>query len=267
MMKLIISTLSSFIIGLIIQAFTFNAFATDNSRLKGFNWYGKVEQEKKEPEIKKPEDKQAPKATPKEEELPEYEKNIGDLKRRHKEAHRRALDNPTNENLLAELYIEKEMMNKSKLYAERRVAVAKLDAQFTDMQHHSNVLHRSVQDQVVAAEDSKKLKSLGKDWGLILQISEECPHCHVYGPIVKSFAKEHNIQLLAASKNGEDFDGIEGVRDIGQMLLFNPKRATPVLYLVKSDGKEVWPIDRGVRSANEIIQRIKQIDKHVRRLF
>ena len=159
------------------------------------------------------------------------------------------------------------MMNKSKLYAERRVAVAKLDAQFTDMQHHSNVLHRSVQDQVVAAEDSKKLKSLGKDWGLILQISEECPHCHVYGPIVKSFAKEHNIQLLAASKNGEDFDGIEGVRDIGQMLLFNPKRATPVLYLVKSDGKEVWPIDRGVRSANEIIQRIKQIDKHVRRLF
>lgn len=258
--------ITGLIICLLVQLFVFNAKANDNSRLKGFNWYGKPEISKKEEaEAKKVE--QEAKLNTREVELPDYEKNIRDLKRRHEEAHRRALDNPTHENILVELYLEKEMMNKSKLYGERRAAVAMLDAKFTDMNNHSNVLHRSVQEQKEEAEDSKKLKALSKDWGLILQVSEECPHCHIFAPIVLEFAKAHGFQLLAASKAGQDFQGIEGVADLGQMLVFNPERATPVLFLVKSDGKEVWPIARGVNSADDIIKRIKQVDKHFRRLF
>lgn len=235
-----------------------------NNYPQGFNWYNEqIEQEKKQKE----EVQTKPSPNKDSEELPEYEKNIRSLQKKHEAAHRRALDNPTQENLLAELYFEKEMMRKSRIYGEKRVVVAMLDSKFTNMQRHSNVLHRSVQEQVDSAKTRKNLKSLSKDWGLILQVSEDCPHCHVFAPIILEFAKEYDLQLLAATKDGSDFKGIEGVLDSGQMVVFNPTRETPILFLVKGDGKEVWPISRGINSSDQIIQRIKNIDKHIRRLF
>lgn len=49
--------------------------------------------------------------------------------------------------------------------------------------------------------------------------------------------------------------------------MFNPTRETPLLYLIKSNGRQVLPISRGINSANQILANIKNIDKHIQRLF
>ena len=69
------------------------------------------------------------------------------------------------------------------------------------------------------------------------------------------------------NEDGDDFEQIKGVKDRGEMVMFNPNKVAPILYLVKSDGKEVIPISRGIHSEDEIIIQIKRIDKHLRRLF
>lgn len=232
-------------------------------QLNGFNWYGVQEQEVKKQDNEQKEKEPANHSAS----LPEYERNIRNLQQKLQQAHRRALDNPTHENILTEMMIEKEMMDKSNHYGKRRVAVAMMHSEFTDMAGHSNVLHRKVNDQIEAGEDAKKLRALSQDWGLILQVADDCPHCHTFAPIVSGFAKEHGFELLAASKDGSNFVGIEGVRDRGQMVVFNPGRETPVLYLVKSDGKEVIPVARGINATEQIIANIKMIDQHVRKLF
>lgn len=244
-----------------------SSFAAERSKpLEGFNWYNeKADTKKVKPKKLEQNQEQANAAT--EEELPQYEKNIRSLKKRHEQAHRRALDNPTEKNLLAELLLEKEMMRKSKTYGERRVVVSMLHSEFSNMQDHSNVLHRRVQEEIDEKEDFAKLTKLSKDWGLVVQITEDCAHCHAFAPIVLEFASKHGFQLLAASKDGQDFKGIEGVTDHGEMMAFNPSRETPILYLVKGDGSEVWPISRGIQSADQITLNLKQIDKHKRRLF
>ena len=231
--------------------------------LEGFNWYN----EKPEIQKKKLEETLTKAPVEKEEELPQYEKNIRALQKKHEQAHRQALDNPTPENLLAELKLEKEMINKSRIYGEKRVAVAMLDSQFTNMKQHSNVMHRRVEEQVEAAEMAKKLAKLSNDWGLVLQVQEECPHCHAFAPIVLEFAKTHGFELLAATDDGRDFYGIEGVLDAGKMVAFNPNRETPILYLLKNDGTEVIPISRGINSDDQIISNIMNIDKYLKRLF
>jgi hypothetical protein len=81
------------------------------------------------------------------------------------------------------------------------------------------------------------------------------------------FARKYGFQLLAANKKGEDFKGIKGITDNGEMLIFNPTRETPLLYLIKSNGREVFPISRGINSADQILINIKNIDKHIKRLF
>lgn len=231
--------------------------------LEGFNWYN----EKPETQEKKVDDEESNTLVENEEELPQYEKNIRALQKKHEQAHRQALDDPTPENLLVELKLEKEMMNKSRVYAEKKVAIAMLDSQFTNMKQHNNVLHRRVQEQVDSAEMTKKLAKLSNNWGLVVQVQEECPHCHAFAPIVLEFAKTYGFELLAATNDGRDFYGIEGVLDAGKMVTFNPNRETPTLYLLKKDGSEVLPISRGINSDDQIINNIIAIDKHVRRLF
>lgn len=247
-----------------------NSYGASRTRnLEGYNWYSEKSFQQND-KLKQKKSRQAaslPENLEQNEELPEYEKNIRNLQDKHEKAHRRALDNPTSENILAELKLEKEMLRKSQIYGERRVAIAMLDSKFHDMRSHSNPLHKRVQEQIDDKENAEKLGKLSQEWGLILQVKEGCPHCHAFAPIVSEFAQEYGFQLLAASKGGNDFLGMEGVADNGQMLIFNPTRETPMLYLVKGDGKEVWPISRGINSAEQIIINIKAIDKHTRRLF
>ena len=66
------------------------------------------------------------------------------------------------------------MRNKSRIYGEKRVVVAMLDSQFTNMKQHSNVLHRRVQEQVEAAEMAKKLAKLSND-NLLCAIAYNVP--------------------------------------------------------------------------------------------
>jgi conjugal transfer pilus assembly protein TraF len=242
-----------------------NSLASNrNKPLQGYNWYNEKEPEKKKPvDLKQPSNPTVKKDT----ELPQYEKNIRSLQDRHEKAHRQALDNPTVENILTELRLEKEMLSKSQTYGERRVAIAMLDSQFTNMKEHSNILHKKVQEEVEAKDIFSKLSNLSKQWGLILQVAEDCPHCHAFAPIALEFAQKHNFELLAANKDGSDFGNIEGVADNGEMLVFNPTRETPMLYLVKSDGKVVLPISRGINSEDQIIINIQNTDKHIKRLF
>ena len=259
-------TLKISILQILLLLISANVFAYGrNTPLQGYNWYN---EKPEEPKKKSTEDKKASKSAPQDEsQLPEYEKNIRSLKARHEQAHRRALDNPTLENILAELILEKEMINKSQTYSERRVAVSLLASQFIDMKEHSNILHKKVQEEVEAQEISLKLASLSKSWGLLLQVDEKCTHSHAFAPIILEFAQKHNFELLAASKSGKDFHNIAGVDDQGEMSAFNPKQETPILYLIKSDGTQVFPISRGINSEDQIIANIWNIDKHIFRVF
>ena len=251
---------------LILVNNTSSSYGAERAKpLEGFNWYNEISEQKKE-KNESLESHQKAKTAPVAE-LPEYEQNIRSLQERHEKAHRQALDDPTAENILAEMYLEKEMMRKSQLYGERRVVVAMQSSQFTDMKAHSNILHKRVQEEIDDKEINQKLSKLSQEWGLILQVSEDCPPCHAFAPIVLEFASKYGVQLLAAHKAGADFNGIKGVSDKGEMINFNPTRETPMLYLIKSDGMEVFPISRGIHSADQIIINIKSIDKHIRRLF
>jgi conjugal transfer pilus assembly protein TraF len=238
-------------------------FAEEKRVLQGYNWYSEKLKQEKSQQSKTPQEKISDEKNA----LPDYEKNIRKLKKRLEAAHRRSLDNPTDENILAELYLEKKMMQKAKLYAERRVAIAKFAPDLLSLDEHSNVLHRSVRQQKESKKNHEKLTRLSKDWGLILQVDNECPHCHVFAPIVLEFANQYGFEVLAASIDGLDFENIEGVVDAGQMQAFNPNRETPILYLLKNDGSEVLPISRGINSADQIINNIKDIDQYIKRLF
>lgn len=189
------------------------------------------------------------------------------LKLKFKKALNIAIDQPTTLNIIKAQKLQKEIMDKSLKFAEIWQYVALLDPTLSSIKSHPNILQRKFNQQLVDIENKIKISSLSKNWGLILQVKENCLHCDKFAEIVKNFATEYNLQLLAATKAKNNYHGIITVLDKGQLDFINPKGEVPVLYLVSSNGKDIFPIARGINNQDKIIHNIHIINKYFKKLF
>ncbi len=236
-----------------------NIFAATDKKLLGFLWYNekilkeKLEQKKLLKSVKKSPTKKL--------------SNLEKLKLKFEKALNLAIDQPTTINVVKAQRLQKEIMDKSLKFAEIWQYVALLDPTLSSIRNHPNVLQRKFNQQIVDIENKVKISSLSKNWGLILQVKENCPHCYKFAEIVKDFAKKYKLQLIAVSPKGLSYEGISGVIDSGKLDFINPKGEVPVLYLISANSREIFPIARGINNSDQIIQNINNINKHFRKLF
>ncbi|SPR07606.1 conjugal transfer protein [Orientia tsutsugamushi] len=215
--------------------------ATANSLPTGFLWYN----DKHGHELTESSSKLISRA---------HDHRIEELKEQFNRAQRIALDNPTLENVIIAQRLQKQIMEKAHKFATMWQLATLLDYQLINAHEPSNSLHRKLYQEKSEQENDSKLKNIDKNWGLILQVKQDCLLCKAFIPIVKSFANKYAFQLLAVSKNNELLNKL------------NPKHVVPVLYLVASDGKKIYAVARGIISEDKIIDNILAIDRYYHKL-
>ncbi|KJV53816.1 F plasmid transfer operon family protein [Orientia tsutsugamushi str. Karp] len=183
-----------------------------------------------------------------------HDHRIEELKEQFNRAQRIALDNPTLENVITAQRLQKQIMEKAHKFATMWQLATLLDYQLINANEPSNSLHRKLYQEKSEQKNDLKLKNIAKNWGLILQVKEDCLLCNAFMPIVQSFANKYAFQLLAVSKNNELLNKL------------NPKHIVPVLYLVASDGKKIYAVARGIISEDKIIDNILAIDRYYHKL-
>ncbi|SPR10680.1 conjugal transfer protein [Orientia tsutsugamushi str. Gilliam] len=183
-----------------------------------------------------------------------HDHRIEELKEQFNRAQRIALDNPTLENVITAQRLQKQIMEKAHKFATMWQLATLLDYQLINANEPANSLHRKLYQEKSEQENDSKLKNIAKNWGLILQVKEDCLLCKAFIPIVQSFANKYAFQLLAVSKNNELLNKL------------NPKHVVPVLYLVASDGKKIYSVARGIISEDKIIDNILAIDRYYHKL-
>ncbi|WP_410518049.1 conjugal transfer protein TraF [Orientia tsutsugamushi] len=181
--------------------------ATANSLPTGFLWYN----DKHGHELTESSSKLISRA---------HDHRIEELKEQFNRAQRIALDNPTLENVIIAQRLQKQIMEKAHKFATMWQLATLLDYQLINAHEPSNSLHRKLYQEKSEQENDSKLKNIDKNWGLILQVKQDCLLCKAFMPIVQSFANKYAFQLLAVSKNNELLNKL------------NPKHVVPVLYLV-----------------------------------
>ncbi|XVN43660.1 MAG: conjugal transfer protein TraF [Candidatus Rickettsia vulgarisii] len=223
---------------------------------QGFLWYN--EDHAYKPEILKfSQDKKNQKP-----ELEPYDQRIEALKKEFNRTQRQALDNPTLENVIIAQRLHKQILEKSHKFATMWQLATILDYKLVNMDEPVNSLHKKLYEVRQEEENSKKLRFLAKDWGLILQVNQGCEYCHAFTPIVLEFANKYKFQLLFVSNDGENFEYIKTTRDTGLLSRLNPTNLVPVLYLVDSSGKQIYPVARGIISEDKIAKNILLIVQH-----
>ncbi|XAF73084.1 conjugal transfer protein TraF [Orientia tsutsugamushi] len=177
-----------------------------------------------------------------------HDHRIEELKEQFNRARRIALDNPTLENVITAQRLQKQIMEKAHKFATMWQLATLLDYQLINANDPANSLHKKLYQEKSEQKNDSKLKNIAKNWGLILQVKQNCLLCKAFMPIVQGFANKYAFQLLAVSKNNELLNKL------------NPKHIVPVLYLVASDGKKIYSVARGIISENKIIDNILAID-------
>ncbi|WP_109490032.1 conjugal transfer protein TraF [Orientia tsutsugamushi] len=183
-----------------------------------------------------------------------HDHRIEELKEQFNRAQRIALDNPTLENVITAQRLQKQIMEKAHKFATMWQLATLLDYQLINANEPSNSLHRKLYQEKSEQKNDLKLKNIAKNWGLILQVKQDCLLCKAFIPIVQSFANKYAFQLLAVSKNNELLNKL------------NPKHVVPVLYLVASDGKKIYAVARSIISEDKIIDNILAIDRYYHKL-
>ena len=243
-----------------IMIFVFEVARAD-TKPTGFLWYNEKLEKKSN---NNPESLSKPKLSLKSIIAP-YDQRIEALKQQFNMAQRVALDNPTLENVIVAQKLQKQIMEKAQKFANMWQLATLLDHRLTNINEPTNSLHKRLHEEKLEQENSIKLKNLAQDWGLILQVDNNCSYCKAFIPIVKQFADKYRFQLIFVSNNGLGSE--QTVKDTGLLQKLNPENIVPVLYLVASNGKRIYPIARGIVSEDKIIDNIMSINLYYHKLF
>lgn len=232
---------------------------------QGFLWYNELQPQKLP--VHESSSHERIKSPPKVEEKQEaHDQRIEELKQQFNRAQRIALDNPTIENVIKAQRWQKIIMEKSQKFAAMWQLASLLDYSLANSNEPANSLHKKLYQDQLEQSNNLKLQSLAKSWGLILQVSNNCPYSQAFLPIVQQFASKYGLQLLLVSHSGANFQNITTIKDTGLLQKLNPENIVPVLYLVNSNGKRIYPVARGIISEDKLLENIMAVDSHYQNL-
>lgn len=148
----------------------------------------------------------------------------------------KAIDNPTDENVRAYLYLQRYGMDKAQQYATASQRVT-LNDPYLDFNARKplSAVGSQVSDQIGLEERMALLKDLSKDAGLLFYFTGTCEHCKRQWPLVKAFSDKYKFSVMPVSMDGMILDGMNPknvVMDAGQAQMMGVT-VYPSIYLFK----------------------------------
>jgi conjugal transfer pilus assembly protein TraF len=173
-----------------------------------------------------------------------------------------AIVEPTRENLMAYIMIQKALMDQSQRFSEswQRVVMTTpaLDETLT---HPVDQSARHVYYDEQAKAFSKHMKGLSQEYGLFFFFRKNCAYCHNFAPIVKRFAQKYGWSVLPISLDGGTLPEFPNARRDNGMATRLQVGHVPALIALHSKTGKLLPLAYGMVSESEIERRIEMLTK------
>lgn len=178
-----------------------------------------------------------------------------------------ALLNPTPQNIKLYQEMQKDLMNRSQMFAtvwmQNVFQTPELDHTLVSPVNQQG---RHLQIDLEKNRVARTIQNLSQDYGLFFFFSGDCPYCHQFAPIVKRFAETYGWEVIAINVDGEA--SRTSASDSGLLAefpnaqndngLFNAWgiKALPALFAVNPRTEEAIPIAYGLTSLDEMENRV-----------
>ncbi len=213
---------------------------------KGWHWY---EQQEEEQEEKKDEDE---KKTP--------SIMIETYKKELQNKLSKAWIHPTEDNIKAYQLMQKDMMDRSKIFSDVWMKTVflnpNLDHTLTSpVNQQARHIHLDLEKEKI----KKTIEGLSNEYGLFFFFSGSCKYCHSFAPIVKNFSQEYSWEVLAICVDeGSLKEFPNAIQDNGLSQKWDVQ-TLPALFAVNPHTQHVIPLAYGMTSLDQIETRLIKI--------
>jgi len=218
---------------------------------EGWFWY-------RDPLPPKPHAPSAPSAPSTAQKKPKDLADFEALQQRLEDLKRVAVMNPSDTNLLAYMRLQRMVMDKSQVFADRwqRLVWSAPDLDYGLSGRPTNAMAINVFDDQQRDRDAQTVRNLVATHGLIFVFRSDCPFCHRFAPILKRFERDFGMTVLAIGLDGGTLpDYPDARRDNGIAARLNAT-AVPALYLTAPARREIRPVGFGLMSMSELLERV-----------
>ena len=227
-----------------------NRYFGDQER--GWFWYQDPPPEQDEEKPKEPL-RQAPSTKPAEdpqEMLKLYQKHLDDAKAL-------AVMRPTDENVRRYIEVQKEVYDRSALFADtwRRVVWTNPALDYS-LEHPTNNPGNALDQQQTRLAQANAVAALADTDGLFFFFSSDCGHCHTQAPILEQFSRHYGIKIMAVSLDGGVLPEFPNAVPDNGLAARLGVAVTPALFMANPRNQEITPVGYGVMTEAELVQRI-----------
>ena len=171
-----------------------------------------------------------------------------------------AIMHPSNENVMAYMYLQKQAMDRSQAFSEtwQRVVWTTPELDHTLVRPTSPKAVNAYYDER-NANRKVKLQQLAQTHGLFYFFRQSCPYCRQFSPILASFAKRHGFHITAISMDGGSAPGFPNPRVDNGTARRLGVQTVPAVYLVEPQSRSVQPVSFGLLGPTELEERIMSL--------
>jgi conjugal transfer pilus assembly protein TraF len=194
----------------------------------------------------------------------DYKEKLDYIKQTLEDKKAKAVIYPTEENIQDYMSYQKMVMDKSSDFADvwRRVLWKTPKLDYTLFRPTSKMAKEAWTDNR-NLDVSKTIQNINERYGIFFIFRGDCPYCHKYAPILKSFQEKYKITIMPVSADGGGLPGWSNFRinkgQVEKMGLKTP--AVPATVLFDKETRKFIPVGFGVLSHSDLEERIYAITK------
>lgn len=229
-----------------------NSYWGDEER--GWFWYeDPLLDEPPKPFVERPREqkKQEPR---KAKEIVELER----LQKRLEDARKIAIMNPTEANVLRYMELEARVVRQASYFADvaQRLGWTHSQLDMTLEGRPVNALAIQTYNQQEQIAQARTIADLAKDHVIFFFFRGDCPYCHTYAPILKSFAEQNGMTVVPVSLDGAGLPEFPTPRqDNGIARTLNVDQV-PATFIAQPYSGTITPLGFGVLSTSQLSERV-----------
>jgi conjugal transfer pilus assembly protein TraF len=188
------------------------------------------------------------------------------LRENYKMLEERAIDDPTDDNVAAYLYVRRITMDKSQRFSEKVIEVTNSDPLINE---NNRIPYASAGAQSIRTANGiaqeQATKELATNGGLVVFVDGNCRFCAMQMPIVTSLRAKYGMEALVVSLDGKRPHGYTGpvTPDNGLYRKLNLKLTPSIVYVYKPraykdgrDDNQYRVIAQGFYARDELVKQI-----------
>lgn len=187
------------------------------------------------------------------------------LQKKLVESRQVAIMNPTQENLKQYIQLQEVVMTQAATFTDQwqRVIWSNPELDYSLKGRPTEAAAIKTYDQNRFQDKASAIQAMARDNGVMFFYRSDCPYCHAMAPILRQFANQYGLKVMAVSLDGGPMEGYPDALPNNGVAEKLGVTTVPAVFVMETKTKTFKPIGYGVMSQSELENRFLNLSKPV----